>query len=100
MKSHCHPVRTATCLVFFLVLVVNVVAQSPQPVLSFASDRTGSFQAWEIRPGDSATLRRRTFSGAQENRGPDWSRLGNIAFQSGGTGVRGIHVIDAANNDV
>ena len=68
---------------------------------AFASDRTGRNQIYGLGVGTGAQALTTAGAGNQESSSPSYSRAtGQIAYQFGAPGTRGIHVIQADGSDV
>lgn len=73
----------------------QIIAPASCSNLAFASNRVERYQIWQIARGFSDIPSQITTEGTndQESRKPDWSVNGQIAYQFGASGVRGIHMI-------
>jgi TolB protein len=76
------------------LMMSRAMAQSPAvPGLIFSSERTGILQLWRASLENPESLTQFPTDG--ESRGPDWSKHGWIAYQTGPSGFRTIHTIKA-----
>jgi Tol biopolymer transport system component len=85
-----------TMALLFSALPLELVAQTrQQPVIAFASNRTGRHQIWMVNASGGAAVQVTTAgSGNQSSRMPDLRKAGTVAFEFGASGVRGIHLVE------
>ncbi len=106
VRSNSKPLAVPASAVLLLAFAQIAWAQVPAAnTLAFESNRSGRFQVWTQAldsngmPVGNPVQVTTAGGGNQESRAPDWSVIaalpnGEIAYQFGAPGVRGIHLIN------